>query len=542
MQIVSNNYKTAIDAKTRRLKAKVELYEGSSLVQTFTQNDDLKSITIERTGEDSKFFGFGVSHKVNIKLRDINRIINISTANAFKIYLGVEINGTVEYVFFPKMHVTEVNRAENTNELSITAYDMLNASKTAYLNDLILETPYTIKDVANSVAGALGASGLITINEDETLFNLEYPDGANFEGTETLQEVLKAIAEATTSIYYIDANDNLVFKRLDKDGAIVKEINKNNYITLSSKTNKRLQTICNATELGDNVSASISEIGSTQYIRDNAFYELRDDIATILEDAIEENGGLSINQYECAFRGDMALEIGDKIGLTTKDNKQVETYLLNDTLTYDGSLSQKSFWNYEETGETESNPSSLGEVLKQTYARVDKANKTVEIVASEIAANKDAIAALQINTESINASVSKVQKETNEALENVNNNMNVLTSKVEATMTAEDVNILIKNELDNGVEKVETATGFKFDETGLNISKTGSEMTTRIDEDGMTIKRDSEDVLIADHEGVTAYNLHAKTYLIIGESSRFEDYENDEGETRTGCFWIGGAN
>jgi hypothetical protein len=45
-------------------------------------------------------------------------------------------------------------------------------------------------------------------------------------------------------------------------------------------------------------------------------------------------------------------------------------------------------------------------------------------------------------------------------------------------------------------------------------------------------------VIYAKNEGVMAYDLHAKTYLIIGESSRFEDYEKN-GETRTGCFWIG---
>jgi hypothetical protein len=539
MQTVTNNYKTAIDAPIRRLRAKVDLFEGSSLVQTFTQNDDLKSLTIERTGEDSKFFGFGVSHKVNIKLRDINRVINISTANAFKIYIGVEINGSVEYVSFPKMRVTEVNRAENTNELSITAYDVLNDAKTAILSDLTLQAPYTIQDVANAVGDALG---LTTITPELTVFNLEYPEGANFEGTETLQEVLKAIAEATQTVYFIDANDKLVFKRLDKDGPIAKEINKNTYITLDSKTNKRLQTIASVTELGDNVSASILAIGSTQYVRDNAFYELREDIDVILNAAIEEMGGISINQYECAFRGDMALEIGDKIGLTTKDNEQVVSYLLNDTITYDGSLSQKSFWNYEESTETASNPSNLGELLKQTYARVDKANKTVEIVASETTANSEAISTLQLSTETINVAVQNVEKNTNEVLENMNNNVNDLTKRVEATMTAEDVSILVKSELDNGVSKVETTTGFKFDETGLNISKTGSEMTTRIDEDGMTIQRDAEDVLIANHEGVNAYNLHAKTYLIIGESSRFEDYENEDGETRTGCFWIGGGN
>ena len=52
-------------------------------------------------------------------------------------------------------------------------------------------------------------------------------------------------------------------------------------------------------------------------------------------------------------------------------------------------------------------------------------------------------------------------------------------------------------------------------------------------------KANAEDVLVANSEGVKATDLHAKTYLIIGEGdgrSRFEDY----GIKRTGCFWVGG--
>ena len=60
-------------------------------------------------------------------------------------------------------------------------------------------------------------------------------------------------------------------------------------------------------------------------------------------------------------------------------------------------------------------------------------------------------------------------------------------------------------------------------------------MKTTIDEDGMIIERNSNQVLVANNEGVDAYNLHASTYLIIGDNSRFEDYDND---SRTGCFWI----
>ena len=108
-------------------------------------------------------------------------------------------------------------------------------------------------------------------------------------------------------------------------------------------------------------------------------------------------------------------------------------------------------------------------------------------------------------------------------------------------MSAEDVTIAIRNEITNGatVTKVETTTGFKFDEEGLTISKSDSQMKTNIDEDGMSIVRNDMEVLNADSDGVTAYNLHAKTYLIMGSTSRFEDYVKN-GKKRTGCFWIGG--
>lgn len=108
-----------------------------------------------------------------------------------------------------------------------------------------------------------------------------------------------------------------------------------------------------------------------------------------------------------------------------------------------------------------------------------------------------------------------------------------LTNKVNATMTSEQVQLAISAEVAKGASKVTTSTGFKFDDSGLTISKTNSEMSTTIDEDGMSIYKGSEEVLTADNTGVDAKNLHATTYLIIGNNSRFEDYGS-----RTGCFWI----
>ena len=524
MIAMTTNYNDAINASTRIIKAKAELFNVSALVATYTQNDAIKSINIERVGEDSKFFGIGVTHKTNIKLIDVNRAINLTTDNYFKIHLGIQLkDGSIKYISFPKFYITEVNRDENTNELSITAYDVLNEAKIAVVNDLELAKPYTIKNVIEAVGVKIGANSVI-IPEDITAFNLEYTDGANFEGTEKLQEVLKAAAEATQTIYYIDNNDNLVFKRLDRDGEAVKTISKANYITLDSSSNRRLQTICSATELGDNVSASITEIGSTQYVRDNPFWELREDIADLLEDAKNAICGITINQFNCNWRGDLALEIGDKIALVTKDNNTVISYLLNDVITYNGGLSQKSEWQYSDDEQSESNPNNLGEAIKQTFAKVDKANKKIDLYVGQIDANSSAISSLQMSTDAINASVQ--------------NDINELTNKVNATMTAEDVKIEIQKELSNGVDKVTTKTGFTLDDDGLHIEKTGGEMSSSYTNDGILIKKDEDERLKVNNEGVFAYNLHAKTYMIIGESSRFEDYEKD-GETRTGCFWIG---
>lgn len=524
----TNKYKTAVKASKRHLKAKAELFSGSSLVNTYTENDKIKSITIERVGEESKFFGFGVSHKFNIKLIDVERAINLTTDNYFKIYLGVED----EYITFPKAYITEVNRDENTNELSITAYDVLKDTKTLTVNDLALQTPYTIKQVINAVAGKLGASVVIP---ELDVFNLSYENGANFEGTESLEEALKAAAEATQTIYFINSNDALVFKRLEGEA---KAITKNDYFTLDSKTNKRLQTICSATELGDNVSSSTSLVGSTQYLRDNPFLELREDIATLLDNAIAEVGNITINQFSCEWRGDPSVEIGDKLELTTKDNNTVISYLLNDSLTYEGGLVQKTEWNYTESEETESTPSTVGEAIKQTRAKVDKVNKEIILLVSEVSANKDNISALQISTDTINASVQNVETKTNEALENINEDIININQRVDTTMSAEDVKIEIQKEISNGVSSVKTSTGFTFNDQGLTIAKDGSEMTTNVDEDGISVYRDDEEVLTANNEGVIAYDLHAKTYLIVGTNSRFEDYEKD-GEARTGCFWIG---
>lgn len=532
--IITENtvFQDMINSPVRHIRARVELLGGSTQCDLLGCGDKLQSITIERIGE-GKFFGFGVCQKLNVKLIDKDRAIKPTTANKLEVVFSV---GSDVVYTLPHFNITEVHRNENTNELSITAYDALYKAAQHTAAEITISS-YTIKELAVNCATLLGLNCRFEGFPDEAAYSLYYENGANLDGSEAIRDVLDAIAEATQSIYFVDNEWYLVFKRLDKDGEAVLTIDKEKYFTLDSKTNRRLSTVCHATELGDNVSASTTESGSTQYVRDNPLWEMREDIADLVNAALNVVGGLTINQFECKWRGNFLAEIGDKIALITKDNETVYSYLLDDTISYDGGYSQSTKWSYQDNDtETESNPTTLGEALKQTYARVDKQNKLIELVASEAAENGNSIAALQINTDSITATVSEVEKNTNDAISGINDDMDEIKKSVAATMTSEAVVLEIQTQLSNGVDKVSTSKGFTFNDDGLTISQSDSEMETQITENGMTVSKNGEEMLTANNVGVVAVNLNATTYLIIGTNSRFEDYGSD----RTGCFWIGG--
>ena len=540
--LTNQNALSQLNSDVRHITARAYVYEGTSSKYTFKATDNLQSFTVERVGQ-GKFFGYGICQKMNMKVRDVSRQFSVTTANQINLIWDVLVDGKNTSLFaYPRFKVSEVHRDENTNALSITAYDALYEATKHNVSELTLADSYTIKEFIASCATLLGLKGysIRGVGENETCFDTSYAAGANFEGTETIRDALDAVAEVTQTIYFITNESKICFRRLSLDGDANFTIDKEKYFTLSSKTNKRLGTIVSATELGDNLSVSTTESGSTQFIRDNPFWDNREDRATLLDNALAAVGGLTLNQFECNWHGNYLLEIGDKIALVTKDGSQAISYVLDDTIEYNGGISEKTKWSYE-YNENENNinsaPSNLGDSIKQTYAKVDKVNKEIEIVASQADENTDAISALRINVNSINATVQNQQQQINESVDSLNSDIDSLTTEIaSARLESQQAVLEFKQEIEqDGVDKVTTSTGFTFNEEGMTVEKSGREMKTTITEDGMTVYRSGESVLQANNEGVKAKNLHANTYLIIGNNSRFEDYKYD----RTGCFWIG---
>ena len=328
MLIADSCYQEMIDSPARSIKARVELLEGSTLLKTFSHGDHLQSFTVSREGDSSKVFGYGICQKLEVKLVDKNREINIVKGQKLEVAYGVGC----DYIYaHPVFFVDDIKRDENTNELTVVAYDALYVATAHIVNELdVFGLPYSIKMFMTSCATLLGMPIKYENLADEC-FCLNYPEGANFDGTETIRDALNAVAEATQTIYYMNNNWELVFRRLDITGDPVLTVDKSRYFTLTSKTDVVIAGITHTTDLGDNTGIKSDAItGITHFVRDNPFWNLRDDVGTLVTKALAAVEGLTVNQFDCSWRGNFLLEIGDKIALITKDNLIVHSYVLND--------------------------------------------------------------------------------------------------------------------------------------------------------------------------------------------------------------------
>ena len=553
--LINEKHSAELNANEQVIRARVELYNGSTLEKICNCGELLSEFAIEKTGE-GKYFGFGICQKLKATLIDMNNSINIDAVDGIEVSFGVDSDFIYPY---PKFYLQEAKRDEVFGVIDIAAYDALFQAASYQVSELVYQPTFTLRQFARACATLLGLPLLID-TKAEAAFDLAFDTRANFNGNESVRSALDAVAEATQTIYYIDGNWNLYFKRLDASASPVVTINKNRYVELTDQGERTLATIAHATELGDNIEVPATIEGDTQFLRDNPFLELRNDAADILTQGANRVKGLKINEFYCDWAGNYLLEIGDKISLIKDDNTTITTYVLDDNITFNGALWQINSWEYgKDDTETVTNPTTLGEAINQTIARVDKTNKEITLLAQN---TEKEFTSLQLKTDGIEAEIQTLDGEIAEVklkadgisadFTNLNGEFISLQAKTDglsaeigevdgkiakAKLDANNALLEFERQVETeGVSKVTTTTGFAFNENGLTVSKSTSEISTTITEDGMTIARQSVEVLTANNEGVRAEDLHATTYLIIGNNSRIEDY----GINRTACFWIGG--
>lgn len=203
--------------------------------------------------------------------------------------------------------------------------------------------------------------------------------------------------------------------------------------------------------------------------------------------------------------------------------------------------------------------------IKQNSLKLEHGNKdTAWTAAQEDMVTQDQLhdvqtvfeertATLEKTSSGIQASVTAIQTKYDGQIGELQSNYETLKSQVNLKVDSDSFNVAITEIKENGVTSVDTGMGHSFTKDGLIIKKIDHEgnavgtTNTKIDHEGMTVydnaNADKPVVLTANKDGVDAKDLHATTYLIIGEGegrSRFEDYKDHNNNKRTGCFWIGG--
>ena len=193
-------------------------------------------------------------------------------------------------------------------------------------------------------------------------------------------------------------------------------------------------------------------------------------------------------------------------------------------------------------------------ITGRTIVFTDDAWETCKVAIGELLFGQSGESAYGINAEAIigdiimgnnlriidnngNDLLSVVDGKISASVEGLSEDVGKLQESAKLWITQNDLNIAISSV---NVDHVTTTTGYTFNEDGLRINKSGSEITNRIDNTGMYVERSGEAVLTANNEGVNAINLTARQFFIIGNNSRFENYSlPGVDENRTACFYIG---
>ena len=533
MVSISNELKTAFASDSRRLKGKVELFNNSTST-LITSQDKLKSIQVSRYSNE-KVFGFALCQKATIEIIDENHDIEVAEGQKVKISIGAKVASGVDYVGYCDFFIDRYSRDEVSHLLKIEAFDRIEELSRLRTSLFNFSFPMALEEIISRIQDSIN----IEIIYDNNLPNLNITfekEQVNIEGTESVRSFIEAICELTGTICYINQSNQLVLKKIAGD-TVNETIDRDRIFDFSQSEGNTITGLISATELGNNLSVGSTD-GYQYIIRENPFLTNDQDLCIIcLNNLLTSINGFTFNPYELKWRGSPDLEAGDRVKIQKKDGTYLETLYLGEELTYNGGLISNANWAYIQEEEP-SNPSNLGDILKQTYARVDKVNKQIDIAVAGKDEIEDKIAKLQLTTDGISATVSSNKTETDERFNAVNDNLNALAKSVSATMTQDQINILIQQQLANNVDSVTTATGFTFNADGLTIEKSGNEMKTQIDEDGMTIFKDNQEVLTVNNTGVDAYNLKATTYLIIGNETRFEKFNHKTRGTGVGCFWL----
>lgn len=129
-------------------------------------------------------------------------------------------------------------------------------------------------------------------------------------------------------------------------------------------------------------------------------------------------------------------------------------------------------------------------------------------------------------------------------IDNINSSTTERITKVEksveSSITSTQAELMIKQAIDTGINRIETTTGYTFDKDGLHTKKSDDPRESLVDNTGIYVNNGSTNMLTANDQGVSATNLTANNFIILYPIRQQKTTsESDPTQEGLGFFYIG---
>lgn len=514
MKNASAAFMSAMASPSRMIRGKVVVVDGG-LTSEYGYANKLQSIEQEVSAVKGKMFGAVVSYKSTIKLIDVKNVVQVNVGAKASPQIGL----VDELLPMTPVYISSNTFDEVKGIRTLVGEDAIGFTDKYIWNDIKgdLGDTFIIQDVFAAIASKIGTEFMIT--GELPNINAVYTKATfNVNGDETLRQILTAAAEATGAMVFINGNGKMEIKMLSNTIALA--IDKNTQFNLSTEPSSSLSGIISINELNDMISVG-NNTSYVSVISVNPFIDPTDDSSQgKLQNLFVKCQGNTFYPYKLKWRGNPALEIGDKIRLTLRDGSVIDTWYLGEKIKYTGGMSAESSWEADESEKPEVGSQTISDTTRRTMAKVDKANQKITLLTEASGEQGQKISQLEVSLDGIRTEVSEVSNTANGAMtkattvEQTVDGLKVQVTEANGKADKADKNasaaVTKANELEitvNGYDARITAAEGKADNA---VTKT-TELSATVDGISSTVTQVQSDLSAA--EGNIATNTSSITQL-----------------------------
>lgn len=468
MKIHTNDFKSEISKMGRKIDNKIII--------------DEKEIPTEQINSITHFYEGNILQSV-MKELDIDSNVDIPLGTILRYQFGVLVNNEYEYLNFGNYVVYSSEKQEDTRSYKIICYDkMLYSMKTN--ENLEITYPISVRDYINALCTKLG---LEFKNKDDIFanYNREITSELYVGLDYTYRDIFDELAQVTASTICLDGDDKVEIRYISNesvdtfDEEFLKDVN----VNFGDKYGKVNSIVLSRSAESDNIylqdEESIAQNGLCELkIIDNQIMNFNDR-ADYLPDILKKLNGLEYYINDFASTGITYLELCDRYSVQVGDNTY-SCVMFNDEILVTQGLVENVYTELPEESETD-------------YTKSDKTDKKINRVSLIVNKQEQTIESTVAQINDIEENYTQLKQTSDDLTITVGNNTTSLEDLQEQTSN----NTTVIGTMQGTIVEMTT----KFTTKGLQIGKTGENINSTLDNNGLKVYNVSKLIAIFNKNG-----------------------------------------